>query len=507
MIPSFKKKSPLILLIQCYLVLTTQHLYEVSALGIKSLFGGDTDEIKQLSDTVDVYKGNETMEVDYHYGVDISAPITSLKMSDNFPWLPHNMDPENNPVPDRYQGMPLQILGDRQKAYDELVNGCRKHYGMRKSACDFTERDRIEMNSRQPSGMQNYTELGFKKIKAPAEVFDLIKDFWELNKDQGEDEKWNAGNTYTNHWVAPTKMVSVENTKLRGGGSYLKNKIWNLAKQTLQEWTGQELTPCSLYGIRVYYGDSVLATHVDRMPLVSSAILNVAQDVDEPWPIEVYAHDGRAYNVTMEPGDMILYESHSVLHGRPFALKGRFYANIFIHFEPVGHSLRHNSNVEKSNVDSQYREALAKGHGGHEHATVLPSYIVEGSNEASRWKSTHNEDWEPAEEDAMGTTGSTDAHSAANTGDVDSLNTIAKREKELLTQKDVNGWEPIHEGARGGHTDVLKLLVEHGANINERTDHGRGGSPLYLAIQGHGKRHTSVKYLQSIGAELIEPEL
>ena len=24
------------------------------------------------------------------------------------------------------------------------------------------------------------------------------------------------------------------------------------------------------------------------------------QDVDEPWPIEVYAHDGKAYNVTME---------------------------------------------------------------------------------------------------------------------------------------------------------------------------------------------------------------
>jgi hypothetical protein len=32
-------------------------------------------------------------------------------------------------------------------------------------------------------------------------------------------------------------------------------------------------------------------------------------------------------------GDMVLYESHSVIHGRPFPLKGKFYANIFIHFE------------------------------------------------------------------------------------------------------------------------------------------------------------------------------
>jgi hypothetical protein len=62
------------------------------------------------------------------------------------------------------------------------------------------------------------------------------------------------------------------------------------------------LTQCSLYGVRVYYEGSVLAPHVDRLPLVSSAIINVAQDVDEPWPLEVIGHDGRAENVTMEPG-------------------------------------------------------------------------------------------------------------------------------------------------------------------------------------------------------------
>lgn len=39
------------------------------------------------------------------------------------------------------------------------------------------------------------------------------------------------------------------------------------------------------------------------------------QDVDEPWPLEVIGHDGKAHNVTMEPGDLVLYESHSILHG------------------------------------------------------------------------------------------------------------------------------------------------------------------------------------------------
>ena len=84
----------------------------------------------------------------------------------------------------------------------------------------------------------------------------------------------------------------------------------------LEEWMGQELTMCSLYGVRICYDGAVLAPHVDRLLLVSSAIIDMAQYVDEPWPIEVIAHNVLAYNVTMKLGEMVLYESHYVLHGR-----------------------------------------------------------------------------------------------------------------------------------------------------------------------------------------------
>jgi prolyl 4-hydroxylase len=111
----------------------------------------------------------------------------------------------------------------------------------------------------------------------------LIKAFWDTNKDREKKESWGIANTYTNNWVVPTYMVSVEDTSLRGGGSSLKKQIWDAARDTISEWTGQELTECSLYGIRVYKTGSILSSHVDRLPLVSSAIINVAADVDEPW--------------------------------------------------------------------------------------------------------------------------------------------------------------------------------------------------------------------------------
>jgi uncharacterized membrane protein YagU involved in acid resistance len=80
--------------------------------------------------------------------------------------------------------------------------------------------------------------------------------------------------------------------------SWLLNFVYLL----VEAWTGQRVVECSLYGVRVYKENAILATHVDRLPLVSSAIINVDQDVDEPWPLEVIGHDGKAVNITMEPG-------------------------------------------------------------------------------------------------------------------------------------------------------------------------------------------------------------
>jgi hypothetical protein len=92
---------------------------------------------------------------------------------------------------------------------------------------------------------QNYTTVGFKKIRAPEKMFKLIKDFWDKNKENGKPENWGIGNTYTNNWLSMSSMVSVEDTGLRGGGSALKQHIWDAARDTIQEWTGQELTQVS----------------------------------------------------------------------------------------------------------------------------------------------------------------------------------------------------------------------------------------------------------------------
>lgn len=443
------------------------------------------------------------------YGVDVSFPMQYNGVSTNYPWLEHNVD-HSKPVPKEYEGMVPQPLGDKQTFYDEYLQGCVDSFGKKGKRCIQNELDRIAMTLRQPQSMQNYTKVGYKKIKAPKEVWTLIKSFWDKNKKYPKPENWGVGNTYTNNWKTHSKMVSVEDTGLRGGGSTLKQKVWNAAHDTISEWTGQELTQCSLYGIRIYYEGSVLAPHVDRLPLVSSAIINVDQDVDEPWPLEVIGHDGKAQNVTMEPGDMVLYESHSVIHGRPFPLKGRYFANIFVHFEPVGHTIRHHGHKTDAgeDVDQKYRDSISRLNGGHENdQDGLPSYILKGTPEEEHWRRTHPNGVKSKKRSSV--TGSTIAHLASQTGDIETLKSEVGRSKELVHKKDSNGWLPLHEGARGGHTEIVRYLIESGADINARTGNegALGGSPLYYAKQKFEDDHPVIALLESFGALEIGPDL
>lgn len=329
-----------------------------------------------------------TSSEEVSYGLDVSNPI-HYRVSTNYPNLPHNIDPEHYETPREYDNMPLQPLGDRQSMYVSHLDSCRKFYSPDDSEwCDIFEYDRMTMNRRQPQSMMNLTESGWKLLKAPTRLKELIQDFWEKNSDKGKPENWGRGNTYVNTWDSPTTLVSVDDKGLRGSGVRLKKEVWAATSAVAEEWTKLELQPCSLYGIRVYHEGAVMLSHVDRLPLVVSAMINVAQDVDEDWPLEIYDHQGRAHNVTFEPGDMLLFESASVIHGHPFPLKGRFYASLFIHFEPSGREykeqngrfyLRDAGSTTKmalQDIDNQYREAVKAGLGGQSASLDgLPPYI------------------------------------------------------------------------------------------------------------------------------------
>lgn len=93
-------------------------------------------------------------------------------------------------------------LGDRKSIYEDYMQGCREKWGEKGAKrCDANEQDRLQMSRRQPQSMVNYTSTGFKKIKAPKPLWDIIRNYWEKNKDDMKEENWGMGNVYTNNWA------------------------------------------------------------------------------------------------------------------------------------------------------------------------------------------------------------------------------------------------------------------------------------------------------------------
>jgi len=144
-----------------------------------------------------------------------------------------------------------------------------------------------------------------------------------------------------------------------------------------------------------------------------------------------------------------------------------------------------------------------------EHLDGLAPYVLPGSPEEANWRHNNPGGWnKPSPSAPIQQIHSPEGHLAAQQGDVDRLADLARAKPKALHAKDANGWQPIHEAARAGHTDAIRLLVKHGADVNARTGrNGEGHSVLNLAAHFLDEGHELLYYLDSVGARDIEPEL
>lgn len=464
------------------------------------------------------------------YGVDTSWPMHHNSISFDRP-NPLGMDTRHYIYKEYMQG----CIGDETQKLNYLEE-CRRW-----------EADRIAMNLQQPAISQNYTHAGYAKVETPSVVRRLLQEVWKQHQDSKVMELWERGNTYLNHWQSPTHMIDIKRILSQAD----QWDIVNAVQSILEAWTQQSLVLTSIYGIRIYSSNAILSPHVDRLPLVSSVIINVAQDVEEPWVLEVIGHDGKASNVTMDPWDMVLYESHSVIHGRPFPLKGNYYANLFIHFEPLGHSFRHMQNAPQESAQVAFERAKAalsqKQHATDEEIDVertdtptgsIPYYIH--PDKEVRWRqqfafekeaqvggcwslelfvSTRLSSYgafhllsicpfsQVSPKPTRATLGHINPHFAAADGLLHLLKEIAALDQRQLFKNDHNGWRPLHEAARAGHADVVRYLLKEGAQVNERANDGEGGSPLWWAERKPKENAKTISVLKEHGGVSLAPKV
>lgn len=74
----------------------------------------------------------------------------------------------------------------------------------------------------------------------------------------------------------------------------------------------------------------------------------------------------------------------------------------------------------------------------------------------------------------------------------------------LFRKLDENGWQPIHESVRGGRIEVVKYLVDMGADLTAKTSNG--ATPLWWARRILPPDSEIIPYLESVSAPDEGPE-
>jgi len=170
--------------------------------------------------------------------------------------------------------------------------------------------------------------VGFEKVRMRLDCVDAIKE-WLRGADESQ---WTDEVLGDNQVTALSKQLNVAAVP-----TDLLNGLRDTFREILTKWIEYKapLADTATYGIRKYLRGSHLANQYDKKETHAlSAIIHLDDVSDKPWNLYIEDHHFRPHRVTMEYGDIVLYESATCLHGRPEPFEGLAHCTLHIHFKP-----------------------------------------------------------------------------------------------------------------------------------------------------------------------------
>ena len=188
-------------------------------------------------------------------------------------------------------------------------------------------------NWNQPALVIPFTSRGFQVRKLPENLYQYLLSIVNMTSVSPEI-CLESGHINCNQMDSQPKVeiLPLNHTLM------IDSEVGEYLKQTAEHWSKVPLELTSIYGVRKYRRGATLALHVDKLSThVVSAIINIGQEVDQgrDWTLDILDNSGRGHQVVLTQGQMLLYESARLPHGRTKPLHGDHYSNIFVHFKPA----------------------------------------------------------------------------------------------------------------------------------------------------------------------------
>jgi hypothetical protein len=175
---------------------------------------------------------------------------------------------------------------------------------------------------------KQYTDIGYTKLNTPLEIQSYLNTVCK-SEDRTKEGKTNIFARTSSG--PPPYLIVIPDPK--------KKWIEKILHPMLEKWAGIKLVHSASYGPREYRKGSALRGHVDRDSHIISVIIHIGRDPEElptdDWALEVTGHNKIKKNIFMKPGEMVFYESRSVMHSRETPNPYDYYRNIFLHWRPA----------------------------------------------------------------------------------------------------------------------------------------------------------------------------
>eukprot|EP00471_Norrisiella_sphaerica_P013178 CAMPEP_0184502212 /NCGR_PEP_ID=MMETSP0113_2-20130426/49641_1 /TAXON_ID=91329 /ORGANISM="Norrisiella sphaerica, Strain BC52" /LENGTH=536 /DNA_ID=CAMNT_0026891271 /DNA_START=111 /DNA_END=1721 /DNA_ORIENTATION=+ len=202
-------------------------------------------------------------------------------------------------------------------------------------------RDRVTTNTHMrnnflATALPTFSSTGTKLIKIPDKLLEELKGFYFKHVAERSNEPWDIhGATQLNFHERGTDLVYLDLDP------YFRDRVANqYLRPILEEWSGQKLRLNAFYGMREYFPGAWLRNHIDRIDThVISATLSVMKlNSTKPWPLETVTWTGKRMRFEHKEGEMLLYESATRPHGRPYRMEDGIHVGCFVHFSPTNES-------------------------------------------------------------------------------------------------------------------------------------------------------------------------
>jgi len=168
----------------------------------------------------------------------------------------------------------------------------------------------------QVAEMPAFTKEGYKKMKIPSHLYDLITQ--TINPEVIKTE-WCDDFELSDHaWYPLYNCARIKEdgvtkelkniTKLIKVSSTVKETTIDILKPILQKWSKQKISNGLFFGMRRYLRGAWMSLHVDRLPShIISVILQIDQKTDTKWPLTVIDHAAeKKENISKSRGDVAL---------------------------------------------------------------------------------------------------------------------------------------------------------------------------------------------------------